>query len=152
MKVIFCLFLLTAIFAVSAFAQKAKPKTAALPADIATWQGEDSDKILQNEVIKSRLKKLLGKTNYADFMESFETLTPIGKDGKILFASGCLIHACGHVESAVAIDTVKNTIHAAIFRDDKKTKYFNEKAAKTPESINKWAKRLETANYNLNFK
>lgn len=144
MKSFICLFLLTAIFAVSAFAQKAKPKTAALPADIATWQGKDSDKILENAAIKSRLKKLLGKTNYAAFMESFETLTPIEKNGKILFASGCLIHACSHVESAVAIDIAKNTVHAAIFRDDKKTKYFNEKSAKTPKSIKVWANRLET--------
>lgn len=140
MKLIICFFLLTTLFTVSAFAQK----NAALPADIAAWSGEDSDKILQNPSIKNRLKILLGKTNYADFMESFETLTPIEKNGKILFASGCLIHACGHLESSIAINIVKNTIHAAIFRDDKKTKYFNEKAAKTPKSIKVWANRLET--------
>ncbi|HQU85998.1 MAG TPA: hypothetical protein PKY59_22920 [Pyrinomonadaceae bacterium] len=144
MKPIICVFLLTAIFTVSAFAQKAKPKTAALPAGITKWKGEDSDKILQNAAIKTRLKNLLGKRNYADFMESFETLTPIEKNGNILFASGCLIHACGHVESAVAIDLTKNTIHAAIFREDEKTKYFNENDGKTPKSIKVWANRLAT--------
>jgi hypothetical protein len=60
------------------------------------------------------------------------TVTPIEKDGNILFSSGCLIHACTHLESAIAIDLVKNTIHAAIYNEEKKTGYFNEKGGKTP--------------------
>jgi hypothetical protein len=119
-----------------------------LPAGIAEWNGEDSDKILDNAVIKIRLKKLLGKRNYAAFLESFETLAPIEKKGDILFSRGCLIHACQHLESAIAIDLANQTIHAAIYREDKRTKYFNESGAKTPKAIINWAHRLDSHNNN----
>lgn len=135
-KILFAL-LLSLVFALCAFAQ-----TPALPANIAKWNGADSDKLLKNVTIKSRLKKLLGKKNYADFMESWETLNPIVKKGNFLFSSGCLIHACTHAESAIAIDLVNNSIHAAIYRDEEKPKYFNEKSRKTPQVIKNWANRL----------
>lgn len=143
MKPILFLFLITAIFGFSVFAQNVKPKTPALPAGIAEWSGENSDKILENAVIKKRLKKLLGKRNYASFLESFETLTPIEKNGNILFSSGCLIHACTQLESAIAIDLVNKTIHAGIFRRNEKTKYFNENGRKTSRALKSWAERLE---------
>ena len=143
MKPVIFLFLITTILGVDIFAQNIKPKTPALPADIAEWKGEDSDKILKNAVIKTRLKKLLGEKNYASFWESFETLTSIEKNGDILFSSGCLIHACTHLESAVAIDPANKTVHAGIFRRNEKTKYFNEKGRKTPEALKIWANRLE---------
>jgi hypothetical protein len=142
MKRFIYLFLILTIFGLPAFAQKAKPKAAALPAGIAEWAGEDPDKLLNDPVIKTRLQTLLGEKNYASFMESFETLTPITKDGDVLFSSGCLIHACTHLESAIAIDLRSNTIHAAIFNDEKKTRYFNERGSKTPAAISNWAKRL----------
>ncbi len=151
MKPIIFLFLITALFGVSAFAQNIKPKVPALPADIFNWNDENSDKILHNAVIKTRLKKLLGKKNYASFLESFETLAPIEKNGKILFSSGCLIHACQHLESAIAVDLVNKTIHAAIYREDKQTKYFNEKAGKTPKSITNWANRLISLKNKIRF-
>ncbi len=144
-KVIF-LFSITALFGIAVFAQNVKPKISALPVGIADWKGADSDKILNDAVIKIRLQKLLGKKNYAAFLESFETISPIEKDGDILFSSGCLIHACGHLESAVAIDTVNNSIHAAIYNEQKKTVYFNERGSQTPKSIADWAKHLSGLN------
>jgi len=150
MKPFILLFLITAVFGVSVFAQNAKPNTRSLPDGIAEWNGEDSGKILDNAVIKARMKKLLGKKNYASFLESFETLNPIEKNGDILFSSGCLIHACGHLESAIAVDLVNNTIHAAIYNEEKKTRYFNEKGSKTPESIINWANRLSSRKDNKN--
>ena len=144
MRKVFFLFLITSIFGASGFAQTVKTKVPALPAGIADWKGEDSSKILDNAVIKARLKKLLGKKNYASFLESFETLNPIEKTGDILFSSGCLIHACGHLESAIAVDLVNNIIHTAIHNEEKKTRYFNEKGSKTPESITNWANRLSS--------
>ena len=84
----------------------------------------------------------MGKTNYALFLGSFETVTPIRKDGNVLFASGCLIHACTHLESAIAIDLRDNTIHAAIYNDEKPTRYFNERRKKSPKPIAAWAKNL----------
>ena len=148
MKPIIFLCLVTVIFVFSAFGQNTKQKTLALPDGIAEWNGEDSDKILDDAVIKIRLKKLLGKKNYAAFLESFETLNPIEKNGGVLFSSGCLIHACQHLESAVAIDLVNKTIHAAIYRENKKTSYFNESGAKTPKAIANWAYRLNILNNN----
>ena len=139
-----------AIFTTPAAAQKAKPKAAPLPAGISDWAGQDSDKLLKDPVIMTRLKTLMGKTNYASFMESFETLTPITKDGDVLFASGCLIHGCTHLESAIAIDVKANTIHAAIYNEEKKTRYFNERASKTPQAINDWASSLMDLNSHKN--
>ena len=146
MKSFVFLFLITATLAVSAFAQTAKPKIAALPADIARWGGEDSAKILNNPVIKTRLGKLLGAKNYASFLESFETLNPVEKSGDVLFSSGCLIHACTHLESAIAIDVVHNIIYAAIYREDEKTKFFREKRIKIPEQMKNWANRFKGLN------
>ncbi len=75
-------------------------------------------------------------------MESFETFTAITKNGNVLFASGCLIHACTHLESAVAIDLGNNTIHAAIYNDEKTTRFFNERGRKSPKPLAAWAKNL----------
>lgn len=143
MKTIVYIIILTSILGISAIAQTAKSKATTLPADIADWSGEDSDKLMNNDVIKSRLKKLLRSAGYASFMGSFETLTPITMEGDVLFASGCLIHACTHLESAIAIDVKANTIHAAIFNDERETLYFNERGSKTPRSIVDWAKNLD---------
>ena len=135
--------MIIAALSASALSQAAQPKTTALPAGIIDWSGEDSDKLLNNDVIKTRLKKLLRSAGYASFMESFETLTPISKYDDFLFASGCLIHACTHLESAIAIDVKNNIIHAAIFNDENPTSYFNERGSKTPRSIVDWAKNLD---------
>ena len=135
-------FLLAAFFAVSAQTQTGKPKPAALPQGIAGWSGEDSDKLLTDPSITARLRKLMGRKGYASFMESFETVTPITRNGEILFASGCLIHACTHVESAIAVDLKNNTLHAAIFRDAEPVRFFNERGRKTPGPISAWAARL----------
>ncbi len=135
--------MIIAALSASALSQAAQRKTTALPAGIIDWSGEDSDKLLNNDVIKTRLKKLLRSAGYASFMESFETLTPITMEGDVLFASGCLIHACTHLESAIAIDVKANTIHAAIFNDERETLYFNERGSKTPRSIVDWAKNLD---------
>lgn len=134
-KKIIVFFILVCAFGLSVQAQS-------LPANIAKWNGADSDKILNNTTIKYRLKRLLGKKNYADFLESWETQNPITKKGKFLFSSGCLIHACGHIESAIAIDLRTKTIHTAIFREREKTRYFNERKKKTPNVIKNWANRL----------
>ncbi|HRH46894.1 MAG TPA: hypothetical protein PKY82_34930, partial [Pyrinomonadaceae bacterium] len=100
-KIIVILFVLG--FSISLFGQT-QTKSATLPANLAKWNKIDSNDLLNNPTIKSRLKKLLGKKNYADFKESWETINPVVKNGNFLFSSGCLIHACGHLESAIAID------------------------------------------------
>ncbi len=141
--------LVTLVSCFSATAQTAKPGRPALPADIAAVAGQDSDSLLKNPAIQTRMKKLLG-SKYDSFMESFETLNPITKEGGLLFSSGCLIHACTHLESAIAIDLVNSTIHAAIFRQNEKTRYFNEGGRATPGVIRDWATNLSRINNQIN--
>jgi hypothetical protein len=136
---------MTLVLCLSATAQTVKTRRPALPSDIAAAAGRDSDSLLRNPVITARMKKLLGG-QYDSFMESFETLTPVTKSGNLLFSRGCLIHACTHLESAIAIDLVKRTIHLAIFRQDEKTRYFNEDGWVTPKVIRDWANRLREIN------
>lgn len=142
MKAVVFLLLIAGMLGINAFGQNAK--TQALPAGIADWNGEDSSKLLNDPAIKLRLKKLLGNKSYASFMASFETITPISKNGKVLFASGCLIHACIHLESAVAIDLSNNTVHAAIYEEEKATRFFNERRRTSPKLIIQWAKKLRS--------
>ena len=141
--------LVTLVSCFSATAQTAKPGRPALPSDIAAVAGQDSDSLLKNPAIQTRMKKLLGN-KYDSFMESFETLNPITKEGSLLFSSGCLIHACTHLESAIAIDLVNRTIHAAIFRQNEKTRYFNEGGRATPGVIRDWANNLSRINNQIN--
>ena len=147
MKKIIFSFLILFIFNLCVFAQKnTNHKKIGLPANIGEIKGADSDRLLKNPAIKIRLKRLLGKKNYAAFLESFETVTPIVKKGAFLFSSGCLIHACTHLESAIAIDLVNKSIHSAIYRQNKRTRYFNEKGRRTPGTIKLWANRVSALN------
>src|SRR5436305_655295 len=145
MKRLTLILLMILVSSLSAWAQTAKTRRPALPSDIAAATGQDSDSLLKNPAIKARMEKLLGK-QYASFMESFETLIPVAKRGKFLFSTGCLIHACTHLESAIAIDLVNKTIHLAIFRQNEKTRYFNEDGRRTPEVIRDWASNLSQLN------
>lgn len=143
------LLLVILVSSLSATAQTTKNRRPALPSGIAAAAGQDSDSLLKNPVIKARMKRLLGN-KYDSFMESFETLNPVTREGNVLFSSGCLIHACTHLESAIAVNLTGNTIHAAIFRQDEKTRFFNESGQATPEVIRKWANNLRQINVKTN--
>ena len=140
MKKIPLIILIAITFCFSIQAQ-ANAKRSALPANLAQMKGEYPDKFLKKETVKSRLKVLLGK-NYSAFLDSFETQSQFEKKGNFLFSRGCLIHACGHLESAIAIDLVNKTIHVGIFRENEKNKVFNENNLTTPDSITTWFKNL----------
>src|SRR5215213_3334395 len=129
----------------TAAAQTAKSRRVALPSGVAATADQDSDDLLKNPAVQTRMRKLLGN-KYTSFMESFETLSPVARQGGFLFSSGCLIHACTHLESAAAIDLVNGTIHAAIFRQGEKTRYFNEGGQPTPKVIRGWADNLRRIN------
>lgn len=143
------LLLVTLVSCFSATAQTAKTTRPALPSDISAIEGQDSDSLLKNPVITARMKKLLGN-KYDSFMESFETLNPVMREGHYLFTSGCLIHACTHLESAIGVDLVSKTIHAAIFRQNEETRYFNEDGKATPGVIRDWANNLRLVNKRTN--
>ena len=64
-------------------------------------------------------------------------------------AAGILAHLepnSTHLESAIAVNLTNNTIHVAIFRQDEKTRYFNEGGKATPEVIRAWANNLRQIN------
>jgi len=143
------LLLITLVLCFSAWAQTAKTRRPALSSDITAVAGQDSDSLLKNLAIQTRMKKLLGN-KYGSFMESFETLNPVTKKGNVLFSSGCLIHACTHLESAIAVNLTNKTIHAAIFRQNEKTRYFNEGGGATPKAIRDWANNLRQINTGTN--
>lgn len=113
--------------------------------NLSKSEGQYPFELFKNKTVKSRMKKLLGK-NYSIFFDSFETQAPFKKKGNFLFSSGCLIHACGHLESAIAIDPVANTIHLGIFRQDEAAKTFNENKRKTPKILTAWLKNLKARN------
>jgi hypothetical protein len=144
MKTTTPLLLVALAFCLSATAQTSQTRLA-LPSGIAAAEGHDSDSLLKNAAIQARIKRLL-RSKYDAFMESFETLNPVRKEGNFLFSSGCLIHACTHLESAIAVDLVNQTVHAAIFRQDEKTRYFNEGGTATPAVIKGWAGNLRQIN------
>lgn len=137
--------LLTLVSCFSVTAQTAKTKRPALPSNISAMAGQDSATLLNHPEIQTRMKKLLGD-KYSSFMESFETLNPVTREGDYLFSSGCLVHACTHLESAIAVDLVKRTVHAAIFRQGEQTRYFNEGGKATPGVIRGWANNLRRMN------
>ena len=143
------LLLIALVSCFSVRAQTTKTSVPPISSDIAAVAGQDSNSLLKNPAIQTRMKKLLG-TNYDSFMESFETLNPITRNRDFLFSSGCLIHACTHLESAIAVDLVNLTIHAAIFHQDEKTRYFNEGDRATPEVIENWANNLRQINGGTN--
>jgi hypothetical protein len=149
MKRTVSLLLVTLVSCFCALAQTAKTSRPTLPPGIAAAAGQDSDILLKNPSIKDRLKKLLGN-KYGSFIESFETLNPVTREGHYLFTSGCLIHACLHLESAIAVNLTNNTIHVAVFRQDEKTRYFNEVGKATPEVLRDWANNLRQINTGTN--
>lgn len=132
-----------------ALAQTSNTRRSSLPSGIAAAAGQDSHSLLGNPVIKARMQLLLGQ-KYDSFMESFETLNPVTRGGNFLFSSGCLIHACTHLESAIAIDLTNKTIHAAVFRQTERTRYFNEGGRATPKAIRDWANNLRQLNSGTN--
>ncbi len=137
--------LLTLVLCVFANAQsKVKTKSSAT-VNLSKSVGQYPFELFKNKTVKSRMKKLLGK-NYSNFFDSFETQAPFKKKANFLFSSGCLIHACGHLESAIAIDLANNTIHLGIFRQDEAAKTFNENKRKTPKILTAWIKNLKAGN------
>lgn len=141
-RISFC-FLIILISSLPLAAQtKDKHGNNKLPAAISKMTGADSLELLNNPAIKRRLKRLLGKKNYESFLESFETVTPVKKNGTVLFASGCLIRACRQLESAIAINLASQTVHASFYRRGEKTKFFNENGRATPRVVKNWANRL----------
>jgi hypothetical protein len=137
--------LITLTLCIFANAQSKVKTNSSATVNFSKSEGQYPFELFKNKTVRSRIKKLLGK-NYSEFFDTFETQALFKKKGNFLFSSGCLIHACGHLESAIAIDLVTNTIHIGIFRQDERAKTFNENKRKTPKVLTVWFKNLKEKN------
>lgn len=81
------------------------------------YAGQYAGDLFKNEAgLRERLKSLLGQ-NYKLFMERWDVTAPIEDDGRVLFAEGCMAHACTSEESLLAIDTSGGIISCAVLSD-----------------------------------
>ena len=74
------------------------------------------DMFEKEDGLRERLTNLLG-SNYKLFMGRWDVTSPIEDHGGILFAEGCMAHACTAEESLLAIDTTHGIIYCAILSD-----------------------------------
>lgn len=124
-------------------AQTNKTSRPALPNNLAKYVDEYPDKLMKVAAVKTRLKTLLGK-NYSKFDSYITVQSPMNQVGDFLFASGCLPHSCTISEAAFAIDMKNKRIHAVIYNQNLKPKFFNEDKAETPQVLLDWLKEFET--------
>ena len=140
-KIIFVLFI-AAIFGLTATAQTAKPKSPALPGNLASYIDEYPVKLMKVAAVKTRLKALLGK-KYATFDSNIAVQAPMKQVGDFLLASGCLPHSCTISEAAFAIDLKNKRIHAVIYEKGLAPKFYNEDKSATPQVLLDWVNELK---------
>jgi hypothetical protein len=114
----------------------------ALPRNLIQYVGEYPVELMKVRSVKIRLKNLLGKSYY-DFDTSISVQHLMTKEGDLLFATGCMAHACTINEAAFAIDLKHKRIHAVIFEKDAAPRFFNEDRAPTPQILLDWVKELD---------
>jgi hypothetical protein len=142
MKKVFILVILS-IIATSVVMSQTGPKRPALPNNLAKYVDEYPVELMKVTSVKRRLRTLLGK-RYSDFEHAISVQSPIKRQGDILFASGCLAHACTINEAAFVIDLKNKRIHAVIYEKDSPAQFFNEDKAPTPQILLDWIKEFES--------
>jgi hypothetical protein len=113
-----------------------------LPNNLTKYVGKYPDDLMKVASVKNRLKTLLGK-NYSKFYSYINVQSPMSKSGDFIFGSGCLPHSCTISEAAFAIDVKNKRVHAVIYSQNVKPKYFNEDNSETPQVILDWVKDLQ---------
>lgn len=115
---------------------------------IASWKkfeqynGQFAEEValLEQEPLKSRLDRLLGK-NRKIFMERFKVCPPIEVDDKTLFNQGRMPDETGPYEAAIAIDMDRDIVYAA-YSFHKNVMIFSEKNDTLyPEKFRQWLHR-----------
>jgi hypothetical protein len=123
-----------AVSAAAVASQAPSTRRPALPSNLGKYVDQYPVELMKVPAVKSRLKVLLGK-RYSDFVYSIDVQSPMKMDGDLLFANGCMAHACTVNEAAFVIDLKNKRIHAVLYEKDKPPMYFNEDKAPTPQIL-----------------
>lgn len=95
-------------------------------------------KLLDNTVVKQRLKKLLGN-RFTFLMETWAVESPIELQNNIFTAWACEQHNCGATNFIIVIDLLKNVIYVGI-REAGHVETYSEAAVPSPKQLQKWLK------------
>ncbi len=94
-------------------------------------------KLLDNEVLKTRLQKMLG-AEY-DYMRSiWEVETPIEIENGMVYTWAMQAHSGGDPGAVIMADIPKNALYVAI-RKDGKAKIYSENGSAAPQRMQDWA-------------
>ena len=94
-------------------------------------------KLLDNSVLKKRLKKMLG-LQY-DYLKSiWEVETPIEVEYGLFYAWGMKTHSGGDPGAVIMADIIANVLYVGI-RKDQKEKIYSEDSSEIPQRLKDWA-------------
>ncbi len=106
---------------------------------LKAWTGKYPKEagILQNELIKTRLQRLLGDIKYERMLKDWNTETPVVVEQNVLATSGCEQHNCASNHYQLYIDLMSNNINIYHRADGKTDTYFEKGAIKLPAGLQK---------------
>ena len=141
-KLLFVTLLISAVGCLPLYAQS-KERKPALPKNLASYENKYPMDLFKNAAVKSRLRKLLGKS-YNGFMEAIDVQDVMERDGDLLIGKGCAKGLCTIYEAMIVIDLSTKTIHCGIGGTELKPKYwkFSESPKDFPAAITDWANKL----------
>ena len=94
-------------------------------------------KLLDNPIIKKRLKKILG--SQYDYLKSiWEVETPIEISNGLFYAWGMQAHSGGDPGAVLMADINKNVLYVGI-RKDEQEKIYSEDGSNAPQRLQDWA-------------
>ncbi|HMG68561.1 MAG TPA: hypothetical protein VK588_12775 [Chitinophagaceae bacterium] len=94
-------------------------------------------KLLDNAVLKRRLKKMLGAR--FEFLKSiWQTETPIEISNNLFYAWAMQAHSGGDPGAVLMADLAKNVLYAGI-KENGHTKIYSEDGSKAPQKLQDWS-------------
>lgn len=126
--------------------------TAVIPSLVESWRTYEgfSGKyaadiaLLQQNPLKNRLKKLLGKEEN-DFRQRYKVTPPIEVESGILFNEGCKPHNCTVEEAALAVNMNADLLYVGIARNKIVTLFAEKGDTAYPQKLLDWKNKFEAA-------
>ncbi len=97
-------------------------------------------KLLDNSIIKKRLKNLIGDSRFFFLKKTWAVETPMEIKNNIFVASACEAHNCNMTNFIIALDMSKNIMYVGI-REEGKIRTYTEAGNNFPEQIQEWSLR-----------
>lgn len=94
-------------------------------------------KLLENPIIKKRLKKMLG-SQYEYMKSIWEVEAPIEISNGLFYAWGMQAHSGGNPGAVLMADISKNVLYVGI-RKDEQAKIYSEDGSNAPQRLQDWA-------------